>query len=416
MRRCLTCTVLLTAGFFMTLSPSAGARADAPGTWVTTWASSPSLPIEKLPLPFWKPAPDLQGTVRYTVRVSAGGDQIRIRLSAETLPQDLIIDHATVALADDQGQMLPKTLRHITFAGQASARVLAGAPLLSEAIDMPVSAGGVLVVSLHLPQPVTMPQADNNHHTDVLPGDDQTEAPTLPGARAEDAREIVSAILVRSDAQARTIVAFGDSITDGFGAKDRLMRGWPDQLAALLRARGIRNIGIANSGIGGNRILRGEVGPSALARFDRDVLATPGVTDVVLLEGINDLGLSGLPTLRTSATHPTVTAEDIIDGYSQLIARARARHVAVHGATLTPALGATLPGYATPEKEVIRQKINHWIRTSGAFDDVIDFDAAVRDPGHPDHIRPEYDCGDHLHPSDAGYRAMAEAALAILAP
>ncbi|MDZ5650188.1 SGNH/GDSL hydrolase family protein [Nitrospirillum sp. BR 11828] len=415
MRRSLLLTMLAAAGVIAGLCPGAWAKGETAG-WITTWASSPSLPIEKLPLPFWKPAPEVQGTVRYTLRISAGGDQLRVRLSAETLPQDLLVDHATVAVADAQGRVAPGAFRTLTFGGARAVRVPAGAPLVSDPLDLPLDAGAVLVVSLHLPQTVTVPQADNNHHTDTLPGDDRTEAVALDGARGEDAREIVSALLVHSGAKARTIVAFGDSITDGFGAKDRLMRGWPDQLAALLRAKGLRDIGIANAGIGGNRILRGEVGPSALARFDRDVLAVPGVTDVILLEGINDLGLSGLPTLRTSATHPVVTAEDIIAGYRQLIDRARARHLRVHGATLTPAIGSTFPGYATPEKDAVRQKINVWIRTSGAFDDVIDFDAAVRDPAHPERIRADYDCGDHLHPSDAGYRAMAEAALAVIAP
>ncbi|MEE3624306.1 SGNH/GDSL hydrolase family protein [Nitrospirillum sp. BR 11752] len=415
MRRSLLLTTLAAAGLIAGLCPVAWAKGETAG-WITTWASSPSLPIEKLPLPFWKPAPEVQGTVRYTLRISAGGDQLRVRLSAETLPQDLLVDHATVAVADAQGHVAPGAFRTLTFDGARAVRVPAGAPLVSDPLDLPLDAGAVLVVSLHLPQPVTVPQADNNHHTDILSGDDRTEAVALDGARGEDAREIVSALLVHAGAQGRTLVAFGDSITDGFGAKDRLMRGWPDQLAALLRAKGRRDIGIANAGIGGNRVLRGEVGPSALARFDRDVLAVPGVTDVILLEGINDLGLSGLPTLRTSATHPVVTAEDIIAGYRQLIDRARARHLRVHGATLTPAIGATFPGYATPEKDAVRQKINAWIRTSGAFDDVIDFDAAVRDPAHPERIRPDYDCGDHLHPSDAGYRAMAEAALAVIHP
>jgi len=261
-----------------------------------------------------------------------------------------------------------------------------------------------------LPEKVTLPQADPNHSAEWITGGDQTAAPALRDAHALSSREIVSSVLVLSEKAARTIVAFGDSITDGFGAKDPLLRGWPGQLAHMLNEKRIANVGIANAGIGGNRVLRDEVGQSGLARFDRDALAVPGVTDIVLLEGINDLGLSGLPNPRTNGQHATIGADDLIAGYRQLIVRAHARGIKVHGATLTPFLGSPFPGYATPEKEVIRQAVNRWIRTSGEFDSVIDFDAAVRDPSRPDHILPAYDCGDKLHPSDAGYAAMAKAA------
>lgn len=380
------------------------------GRWVASWASSPSLPTAKLPFDFWQPAPDVQGTIRYHLRLSAGGTKVQIRLSGETQLQDVTIGSATIALADAQGRIDAATIRPLTFSGARSVRLPMGAPLLSDPLALTVKAGSVAIVSVYLPAKVTLPQSDPNHVAEWAAGADQTASVTLANTTSVSAREIVSSVLVQSDQKARTIVAFGDSITDGFGAKDPLLRGWPGQLARMLTEKGIANVGIANAGIGGNRVLRDEVGQSGLARFDRDALAVPGVTDIVLLEGINDLGLSGLKNPRAEGNHPTIGAQDLIAGYRQLIQRARSRGIKVHGATLTPFLGSTFPGYATPEKEKIRQAINQWIRTSGEFDGVIDFDAVVRDPSAPDHILAAYDCGDKLHPSDAGYAALAKAA------
>lgn len=378
--------------------------------WIASWASSPSLPVEKLPFDFWTPAPEVQGTIRYNMRLSAGGSAIRIRLSGETQKQDVRIGSATIAMMDAQGRIDASSLRPLTFSGARSVRLPAGAPLLSDELTFAVKPGSIAVVTLYLPDRTLLPQADPNHVAQWATGTDQAASAAIKDARTVSAREMVSSILVRSDEHARTIVTFGDSITDGFGAKDPLLRGWPGQLAKQLADKGLTNIGIANAGIGGNRVLRDEVGESGLARFDRDALAVPGVTDIVLLEGINDLGLSGLKNPRAEGYNDSITAADLISGYRQMIARAKARGIRIHGATLTPFLGSTFPGYATPEKEKIRQAINQWIRTSGEFDGVIDFDAAVRDPATPDHIRAEYDCGDKLHPSDAGYAAMARAA------
>ena len=380
------------------------------GRWVASWASSPSLPTAKLPFDFWQPAPDVQGTIRYRLRLSAGGTKVQVRLSGETQLQDVTIGSATIALADAQGRVDATTIRPLTFSGARSVRLPMGAPLLSDPLALTVKAGSVAIVSVYLPAKVTLPQSDPNHVAEWAAGADQTASVTLTNTTSVSAREIVSSVLVQSDQKARTIVAFGDSITDGFGAKDPLLRGWPGQLARMLTEKGIANVGIANAGIGGNRVLRDEVGQSGLARFDRDAIAVPGVTDIVLLEGINDLGLSGLKNPRAEGNHPTIGARDLIAGYRQLIQRARSRGIKVHGATLTPFLGSTFPGYATPEKEKIRQAINQWIRTSGEFDGVIDFDAVVRDPSAPDHILAAYDCGDKLHPSDAGYAALAKAA------
>jgi lysophospholipase L1-like esterase len=207
------------------------------------------------------------------------------------------------------------------------------------------------------------------------------------------------------------LVAFGDSITDGARSTMDANHRWPDVLASrLLARRGGRPIGVVDAGIGGNRILHdasGNIrfGVNALARFDRDVLAQPGVRYVIVLEGINDLGHAG----TSAPVAETVSADDIIAGLKQLIARAHEKGIKIYGGTLTPFEGTVFPGYYTPEKEAKRQAINSWIRTGKAFDGVVDFDKAVRDPNHPGRMLPAYDGGDHLHPGDAGYKAMGEA-------
>jgi lysophospholipase L1-like esterase len=213
------------------------------------------------------------------------------------------------------------------------------------------------------------------------------------------------------------VVAFGDSITDGDGATVGADRDWPSALSRrFLNRKGHAPVAVVNAGIAGNRLLADGfgikvLGISALARFDRDVLTLPGVTHVVLHEGLNDLGFAGA-TLRgrpLAASNETRTADDLIAAYRQLIARAPARGLRVVGATLNPSEGVDLPGYYSPTKEAARQAVNQWIRTSRAFDGVVDFDAVLRDPNHPTRIQPRFDSGDHLHPNDAGYQAMADA-------
>jgi lysophospholipase L1-like esterase len=215
---------------------------------------------------------------------------------------------------------------------------------------------------------------------------------------------------VMAPGDAATIVALGDSITDGSHSTVDANHRWPDILAARLAARGGRKLGVLDAGIGGNRILHDassnvRYGVNALARFDRDVLAQPGVGYVIVLEGINDLGHPG----TSAPASETVTADDLIAGLKQMIERAHERGLKIFGATLTPFENLAHPGYYTPEKEAKRKAINQWIRTGGAFDGVIDFDRALRDPAHPDRILAGYDGGDHLHPGDAGYKAMGEA-------
>ena len=214
----------------------------------------------------------------------------------------------------------------------------------------------------------------------------------------------VSGLVVRSPDADRTVVALGDSITDGVGSTTGADARWPNDLARRLDALDGPTLAVADEGIGGNRVLTGArcCGASAEARFGRDALDQPGVRDIIVLEGINDIGFSAVPSIPGIG----ISATEIIAGYQDLIARAHARGLKIFGATLLPFQGA---GYYTAAGEATREAVNTWIRTSGAFNGVIDFDAAMRDPGHPLRLNPAYDSGDHLHPNDAGYQAMADA-------
>lgn len=212
----------------------------------------------------------------------------------------------------------------------------------------------------------------------------------------------LEAMGLRGSSTSGVVVALGDSLTEGSGYTDQ---PWPELLARRLRARRADAPPVVNAGIGGNRLLRDGMGASALDRFERDVLARPGARWVIVLEGVNDLGFAGL----IDPGAPPVTAEQLIDGYRRLIARAHATRMKIYGGTLLPFEGTTSPGYFTEEKEHVRQAVNAWVRNSGSFDGVIDFDQAIRDPRHPTRLRPEHDGGDHLHLNAAGHRAMAEA-------
>jgi lysophospholipase L1-like esterase len=408
-RRTLLATGILLAAAACAATPDTSQTLTVGSNWVASWTSSPSTPIPPEILPPGVTTPQLEGNLRYRMRVSAGGDSVRIAMSGGPSMPKLAIDGATIALSD--GTAIKRdTMQTLTFNNAAGVVVLSGGTVWSDPVDLAVAAGDVVAVSLHLVDPVSPPQADKQLVVSMLPGDDKTSDTALEGATTIVARPLVTAVLVDNPDVDRVIVAFGDSITDGNGSLDPLTRGWPDYLAARLRAEGLQNIAIANQGIGGNRLLEeGVLGESALTRFDRDALSVPGVTHIILMEGINDIGLSGLTLNGMSESYRTLGTSDIVAAYSQLIDRAHARGVTIIGATLTPDLGSFLPGYATDEKEVIRQEVNDWIRNEGAFDAVIDFDAAVRDPQDEARLAEPYNSGDSIHPSDAGYSAMADA-------
>lgn len=301
--------------------------------------------------------------------------------------------------------------RPLTFGGRPSVSVPPGAPILSDPVDLAVPPLGSVAVSLFLPE-ITPTTTWHNEGAQTAyisgPGDFAATA-TFEPAQTITSRIFLFEILVDAKPGARAVVTFGDSITDGAASTPDANHRWPDFLAERLHAAGAE-VAVVNQGISGARVLRDRMGDNALARFDRDVLNQPHADTVVLMMGINDIGWPGM--LLVPAGEPAPSAEDIIVDYEQLIARAHGKGLRILGATLTPFedtfAGHPLFGYYDETKEATRQAVNRWIRTSGAFDGVIDFDAATRDPSRPKHIRAEFDSGDHLHPQDTGYQAMAD--------
>lgn len=388
---------------------ASAAQADSTGNWATSWYASPQ--------PLWGPTfvlptnipVSLEGqTVREVIKVSAGGKRIRLMFSNRYGKTPLTIGEVRVALSHGGAAIVRDTDTVVTFNGQRSVSVPPGAPVLSDPIAFELAPLKTVAVTSFYPTrtPVTTFHW-GDQQTAFVAGGNQTSAAMIASGSAIKGRMFLNALQVDAHPATRTVVAFGDSITDGNGSTPDANRRWPDLLAQRF-ARS--NVAVVNAGISGARVLGDLMGERALARFDHDVLAQPGVKTVVLFMGINDIGWPSSPF----APHdPAMTAERLIDGYQQLIARARSRNVRIIGATLLPFEGALkgtpFEGHYSPQKESVRQAVNQWIRSAGAFDSVVDFDALLRDPGHPARIRPAYDSGDHLHPGDAGYRAMANA-------
>lgn len=352
-------------------------------------------------------------TLREIVHTSVGGSSVRLRLSNAYGRESVTIQSAHIALRDHDSSITASSDHALTFGGRPFITIPPNATVLSDAVQLTIPPLSDVSISLYLPKPAT---GAGIHYaaeqTSYIGAGDQTAAASL-----NEAQKIASWIFLTgldvaaTQPTAGTIVAFGDSITDGAKSTPDTNNRWPNILANRLNAanKGGRELGVLDEGIGGNRILHDasteiRFGVSALARFDRDVLAQPNVRYIIVLEGINDIGHPG----QGAPMSENVSAEDIINGLQQMIARAHERGLKIFGATLTPFAGTIYPGYFSPEKEVKRKAVNEWIRTSHAFDGVIDFDEAVRDPAHSDRMLPAYDGGDHLHPSDAGYKAMAE--------
>lgn len=383
---------------------------------VGTWTTSSQPPTEE--------AGFTEGfsnqTIRNIVRTSVGGRDIRIRL-ANTYGEDpLTIDHVSVGIWDMDERAVQGRTHPVTFSGSYSTRIAAGARAYSDPVSLDVEPEQNLAVSLYVEDPTGPPttHADNRKTTYLATGnhvDDTTnEAFDSPAAGESDvltAWFFLDGVDVVNPETSGAVVCLGDSITDGVGSSLDTDSTYPDFLAERLNDAPSVKKSVLNAGIGGNRILHGSIGggASALERLDRDVIAQTGVTDVILLEGINDIGYSNFPEdAETETREPTteVTAEEIIRGTKQIIARVHAKGLNIIGGTLTPFKGAT---YYYEEGEEKRQTVNHWIRTSGAFDGVVDFDKVIRDPDDPQRMLPKYDSGDNIHPSDAGYQAMAEA-------
>lgn len=391
-------SVSLAAG----LALSVNALAAPPSTaWVTSWYASPQ-PVwtSDFLLPTNVPAFLDNQTVDETVRLSAGGKRVRLVFSNRYGREPVVLGRVRVAGASME--------HNVTFGGQRSATVAAGKQITSDAIAMPVGPLSQLSVRSYFPQRTAVASFHwgGQQTIGLASGDWTSRARFMPESSAHG-RLFLSGVLVEGVSEPRTVVVLGDSITDGNGSTPDLNRRWPDFLAERLAPRGIA---VANAGISGARLLRDGMGVKALDRVEADVFSQPGVTDLILLLGTNDVGWPGSPF--APAEQP-VSLEALAAGYSRLIALAHARGVRVVGATLPPFEGALegtpFAGHYSPAKEQLRQQLNAWIRTQGAFDSVIDFDALLRDPVRPQRLKAAYDSGDHLHPGDAGYRAMADA-------
>lgn len=388
--------------------------AGAPrSAWIATWAASPQSVFPNAREPLLKIE---NQTVRERVRVSIGGKQIRLRLSNEFGSAPLLVGAMTVATPSDAASIIPGSMQTVTFGGHNSVTIPSDAPVLSDPVGFAVEPGAEVSISIYFPKRISAPTLHGlalKRAVVSQPGD-LTHAGKIEGGAISESSILVSAVLVPAEPSQRLVAALGDSITDGEGSTVDADHNWPSDLARRLRTKsGGSKIAVVNEGIAGNRLLNDNagLGVSALARFDRDILALPGVTHIVLLEGINDIGFPGVRMGAGYLADPADarTAEDLINAYLQLISRAHTHGIKLIGATITPWEGAPFPGYYSEAKEAVRQAVNQWIRTSGAFDGVIDFDAVLRDSGHPSRLLPRYSSPDHLHPNDAGYQAMADA-------
>lgn len=400
-------TVMLAASL---ASPLAIASVPAKSeNWVTTWFASPQPTWgSEFVLPTNIPS-TLEGqTVREVIKVSAGGKRVRLVFSNRYGKTPLVIGEVRIAVSGDGSAILAKTERLVTFDGQRSVTVPPGAPVVSDPIGFDLAPLKQMTVTSFYPEKAPL--------TTFHWGDQQTaftaegnlaSATELKTNTPVKGRLFLSALLVDAAPTTRTVVAFGDSITDGNGSTPDGNRRWPDLLAQRFTRA---NVAVANAGISGARVLGDRMGVNALARFDQDVLTQPSIKTVIVLMGVNDIGWPGSPF---APEDKQVNVDQLIAGYKQLIARARSHKVRIIGATLLPFEGALrgtpFEGHYSPQKERLRQLVNQWIRNSGSFDHVVDFDALLRDPDQPSRIRPSYDSGDHLHPGDAGYTAMANA-------
>jgi lysophospholipase L1-like esterase len=353
---------------------------------------------------FAPPTTLMNQTIRQIVRTSIGGSRVRVVLSNAYGTAPIEVGAGHVAVREKDAAIVASSARKLTVSGASTFTILAGASAVTDPVDLAVAPVSDLVIDLYLPKDLGIDPSPVTTHNGasqtnfVSESGNHSGAAALPVSARSGAWFLLSRVEVMAPAGTGALVAFGDSITDGARSTADMNSRWPDQLARRLAARKGAGVAVLNAGISGNRVLGDGAGVSALARFDRDVLMQTGVTHVVVMEGINDIGIA-----RSS---PSPSAADLIAGHKQLIERAHARGLKIYGATLTPYEGA---GYFSPEGEAKRQALNQWIRTSGAYDGVIDFDMVTRDPAAPTKFLPVYDSGDHLHPGDAGYKAMGDA-------
>jgi lysophospholipase L1-like esterase len=399
-------TILAVAGIaFMPAAAAKDRHGHDEDRWVGTWSASP----QAAGTPFTGTPVQINAqTVREIVHTSIGGDSVRVRLSNAYGTGSLVIGSAHLAVRSEGASIEPGSDRVLMFNGSPTIAIPAGALVVSDPVTLTVPELGDLAVSIFIPGNVaaTTEHSQGLQTTYISPPGDFSGAASMEAATTTQSWYFLAGVEVKASKKTRAIVTLGDSITDGFGSTPDTNGRWPNRLAERLQARpGKFRLAVLDQGIGGNRILHDFIGTNALARLDRDVLAQTGARYVIVLEGLNDIGIPGAFGLAAEQ----VTAEQIIAGHRQIIDRAHALGLKIFGGTLTPFEGATLPGFFSAAGEVKRQAVNEWIRTSKAYDAVIDFDAVTRDPAHPTRLLPAYDSGDHLHPNDTGYKAMADA-------
>jgi lysophospholipase L1-like esterase len=393
--------------------PHTAARAGGPEPWITTWAATPAPRwAEDLPAPFNVPEVLGNQTVRQIARISVGGDQVRVVISNEFGTKPLTIGSASVGLSTGGSGVDPASIKALTFGGRSSAVIPPGAPMVSDPVALAVKPLSSVAVSFYLPKRTGIGSVhwDGAQTGYISAAGDMAMAADFKSDSTTKSRLLLSRILTTAKPDSTAVVFFGDSITDGACSTADTNNRWPDHIAERLQAEGHPDVAVVNEAYSGDRVLTNGMGTNALSRFDMSVLSHPRVSTVVMMMGINDIGWPGAGAITPSDPEPT--AEDIEAGYSQIIDRAHAHGIRFVAVTLTPFVdtfkGTPLSGYYTPEKEKIRLAVNQWIRTNKSADGLIDFEKVVADPKAPDHINPAFNCGDNLHPNDAGYQAMAK--------
>ena len=368
--------------------------------WTGSWAAAP------VGVPTAAANADPNGaTYRDIVHLSLGGKAVRLRISNEFGPTPLTVGSVHVALSAGTDATQPGTDHVVTFGGIGSLTLPSGAVVLSDPVAMSARSFANLAVSLFVPAQagVTLTYHQLAVSTNYVASGDVTSAATMAEAKKVTSWYLLKGVDVDAGPAGSSVVVLGASIADGYHSTPDTNARWPDVLAARLQAgTATSHVGVLNEGISGNRVLHDMMGPSALSRLDRDVLAQTNAKYLIVALGTNDIGRTFFPV----RPNEEVTAEQIIWGYQQLVLRAHARGIKVYGATLNPFGGAA---YFSPAGETMRQAVNSFVKTSGVFDGVIDFDIVTRDSAHPETLLPAYDSGDHLHPNDAGYKAMGEA-------
>lgn len=390
----------------LVVGPQGAALGDSPRErWIGTWSTSPVAAAPSDP-------GFLDQTLRQIVHIGIGGDELRVRFSNSFGTAPLTIEAASIGIQDQAASVLPGTLRELTFGGEPFIVIPAGARVLSDPVELRVSAEENLAISLYVAEETGPPTLHSLAHQTsyISPPGDFSLLDDMSVASETGSWFFLTGVEVLARQGSQAVVALGDSISEGFASTPNANARYPDALQRRLlrKFRGKRKMAVLNAGISGNRVLTDLFGSNALARLDRDVLTQSGVSHVILLEGINDIGIPDLPPIFGLPPEAlrVVSAEDITAGMKQIIARAHARGLKIYGGTILPFEGAV---YFTEAGEAKRQAVNDWIRGSGAFDAVIDFDAAIRDPSNPRRMLPAFDSGDNLHPSDVGYQAMADA-------